>query len=85
MALGVVVGERRSSTYSTPGASDSTRNSVGSRCSPSTTLAMTISTLATSPVVTNHFSPEIRKPASVRSATVLIPEGSEPASASVTA
>ena len=35
--------------------------------------------------VTNHFSPLIRKPASVRSAVAAIREGSEPASRSVTA
>ena len=42
-------------------------------------------TSATSPLVTNHFSPRIRQPASVRSAVVVMPDGSEPASASVTA
>lgn len=46
---------------------------------------MTTSTSATSPEVTNHFSPLIRKPPSVRTALVSIPEGSEPAFRSVTA
>ena len=73
------------STYSTPGADGSIRNSVGRRSAPSTTLAMTISTLATSPEVTNHFSPLMRQPASVATAVDAIPPGSDPASASVTA
>ena len=47
--------------------------------------AITISTRATSPEVTNHFSPLIRHPPSVGVAVVAIPLGSEPASASVTA
>ena len=47
---------------------------------------MTMMTAATSPEVTNHFSPLITKPpSSVRCAAVLMPDGSEPASASVTA
>ena len=58
---------------------------MGSRSAPSTTLATTISTRATSPEVTNHFSPLMRQPASVATAVVAIPLGSEPASASVTA
>ena len=73
------------SVYSTPWALGSTRNSVGSRSEPSTTLAITISTRATSPEVTNHFSPLIRQPPSVATAVLAIPPGSEPASASVTA
>jgi hypothetical protein len=49
-------------------------------------LAITISTRATSPEVTNHFSPLIRHPpAAVVTAVVAIPFGSEPACASVTA
>ncbi|MGH2851534.1 MAG: acyl-CoA dehydrogenase family protein [Solirubrobacteraceae bacterium] len=35
--------------------------------------------------VTNHFSPSITQPPSLRRAVVVIPDGSEPASASVTA
>jgi acyl-CoA dehydrogenase len=40
---------------------------------------------ATSPEVTNHFSPSMRQPPSSGVAVVAIPDGSEPASASVTA
>jgi hypothetical protein len=46
---------------------------------------MTIRTWATSPEVTNHFSPFMRKPPEVRSAVASIREGSEPAPTSVTA
>ena len=42
-------------------------------------------TSATSPLVTNHFSPRIRQPPSDGVALVAIADGSEPASASVTA
>ena len=78
--------KRGSSMIETPGASTSTRKRVGRRSSPSTTLAITMITEATSPEVTNHFSPLSRKPpAPSGSATALIREGSEPASASVTA
>jgi len=44
-------------------------------------VAMTTSTRATSPEVTNHFSPLIRQPASVLTAVVAIVLGSDPASA----
>ena len=47
--------------------------------------AMTMITLATSPEVTNHFSPSIAQPASVRVAVVAMVDGSEPESSSVTA
>ena len=59
---------------------------MGRRSSPSTTLAITMSTEATSPEVTNHFSPLSRKPPLPSlTATEAIREGSDPASASVTA
>ena len=68
----------------TPGESLSTRNSVGARSSPAS--AWTIRKSATSPTVTNHFSPVIRYPPSPSaSATVSISEGSRPAFSSVTA
>ena len=52
-------------------------NSVG----PSGATATTTSTSATSPLVTNHFSPRIRQPPpGSGSAVVAIPDGSEPAS-----
>ena len=74
-----------SSTISMPGAPASTRNSVG-RGSPSAiAFATTMYTAHTSPEVTNHFSPSMRQPASVRCAVVAIPDGSEPACSSVTA
>ena len=58
-------------------------NSVG----PSGATATTIIAVATSPLVTNHFSPRMCQPAPPASgaAVVVIPDGSEPASASVTA
>ena len=65
-----------------PGASAGTRNSVG----PSGATATTMITSATSPLVTNHFSPRMRQPPpSSGSAVVAIADGSEPARASVTA
>src|SRR5215207_7384275 len=67
----------------TPGPSLSIRNSVGARSG--STRASTIRKSATSPTVTNHFSPSIRKPPPTRSAVVAISEGSEPAPSSVTA
>ena len=45
-----------------PGRSASTTNRVGRRSAPSTTFAITTKTEATSPEVTNHFSPLSRKP-----------------------
>ena len=42
-------------------------------------------TSATSPLVTNHFSPRMRQPEPVGVAVVAIPDGSEPACSSVTA
>ena len=57
-------------------------NSVG----PSGATATTMITSATSPLVTNHFSPRIRHPPpSSGVADVSIADGSDPASASVTA
>ena len=46
---------------------------------------MTIITRAASAEVTNHFSPSITQPPSLRVAVVAIFEGSEPACSSVTA
>ena len=65
-----------------PGSPVGTRNNVG----PSGAIATTTITSATSPLVTNHFSPRIRQPPPSRGdAVVSIAEGSEPAFASVTA
>ena len=58
---------------------------MGSFSDSTIALAMTIRTRATSPEVTNHFSPLIRHPSPVETAVLAIPPGSEPASASVTA
>jgi hypothetical protein len=66
----------------TPGRSASTMNSVGP-C-PSA-FATTMWAVATSPLVTNHFSPSITQPAPSRRAVVRMPDGSEPANSSVTA
>ena len=63
----------------------STTKSVGSRSAPSTRFAITTSTVAMSPEVTNHFSALITKPPSLLSAVASIREGSEPAPRSVTA
>jgi hypothetical protein len=53
---------------------------------PSGAIATTMITSATSPLVTNHFSPLIRQPPPASGvADVSIADGSEPASASVTA
>ena len=70
---------------STPRTPGSTRKRVGRTSSPSIALAMTIITRAASAEVTNHFSPSITQPPSLRVAVVAIFEGSEPACSSVTA
>ena len=56
---------------------------MGARSEP--TSACTMRKSATSPTVTNHFSPEIRYPSPSRAATVSMSDGSEPAFSSVTA
>ena len=67
----------------TPGWFLSTRNRVGARSVP--TSACTMRKSATSPTVTNHFSPVSRKPSPSWRAVVSISDGSEPAFSSVTA
>ena len=58
---------------------------VGSLRSPSIALATTMCAAATSPVVTNHFSPLIRQPPAILAAVARISDGSDPANSSVTA
>ncbi len=72
-----------SSTNSRPSASASTMNNVGPYPAQ---IATTMCAAATSPLVTNHFSPSrSQPPAPSGVAVVRMPEGSEPACSSVTA
>jgi hypothetical protein len=69
----------------TPGASRSTKKIVGAAPAFVSAFATTRTNAATSPPVTNHFSPLRRQPSLSRRATVCKSETSEPAPGSVMA